>query len=93
MNEQMSIRLNQKLKADLGPVICKALEDKQVVEIIKNSDGSVWLEKVGQPMEKIATMRASEAEAIINTVASALSTSVTEEKPLIECELTEMQLS
>lgn len=87
MNKQMQERLHKKLKHDLGPVVSQALDDPSVVEIIKNSDGSLWVEKMGRPIEHVSSMSPSEAESIVNTVASALGTTVTESKPYVECEL------
>ncbi|MGH7097085.1 MAG: hypothetical protein ACREE4_05415 [Stellaceae bacterium] len=52
-----------------------------------NTDGQVWVDRLGQAMRWVGTMRAETAEAFIATVASIFRTTVTRENPILECEL------
>jgi type IV secretion system protein VirB11 len=52
-----------------------------------NSDGRVWADRLGQPMQAVGSMAASTAESFIATVASTLRSTVTRENPILECEL------
>jgi hypothetical protein len=36
-------RLSEKLRRELGPVVLKALSDPDVIEIILNPDGRIWV--------------------------------------------------
>lgn len=80
-------RIREKLKRELGPTICGLLEDKQVIEIMLNPDGTLWVERLGQNMEQVGTMLAAQAESLMGTVASTLRTQVTAQNPILECEL------
>jgi type IV secretion system protein TrbB len=76
-----------KLRIDFGPVFLAALADTETVEICLNADGTLWQERLGEPLKRIGTMTASAADAVISTLASFHHTTVTRESPSIECEL------
>ena len=80
-------RITEKLRRELGPQICELLEDSTVIEIMLNPDGTLWVERLGTPMEKIGTLPASRAESLMGTVASTLRTQITALNPILECEL------
>lgn len=81
-------RIAEKLKREFGPVICGLLlDDHRVIEIMLNPDGSLWVERLGQKMERIGSMSATQAESLMGTVASTLKTHITAENPILECEL------
>ena len=48
-------RITEKLRRELGPQICELLEDSTVIEIMLNPDGTLWVERLGAPMEKIGS--------------------------------------
>src|SRR5258708_22129037 len=48
-----------KLRKDLGEVFLAALADPDTVEICLNADGSLWQERLGEPLQPIGTMSAS----------------------------------
>src|SRR5690348_13743995 len=74
----------RKLRADLGPVILNALEDRLTIDVILNDDGRLWLNRFGQPKQAIGRMDPVQAEAVLRTVASILRTTVTADSPLLE---------
>ena len=80
-------RVREKLKRELGAVIGSALADPLVVEVMLNPDGKLWVERLGEPMKEVGEMRPSNAEALMATIASSLSTTITREKPYVEGEL------
>lgn len=80
-------RIHEKLKRELGPLICELLEDKRVVEIMLNPDGKIWVERQGEKMQHVGDMRASQAMSMMGTIASYLDTAVTIDRPILECEL------
>lgn len=81
------LRVIKKLERELGNDIMKALGDPTVIEIMLNSDGYLWVEKIGEPMQKIGIFPDGNALALMGTIASFLDTTVTPEKPILECEL------
>ena len=57
--------------AQLGPSVLAALDDPDVIEIILNPDGTLWLESHGGGMRPAGTeMHAVQAERLIGTVRS-----------------------
>ena len=80
-------RLLANLEHNLGPVVVAALNDPEVIEIILNSDGKLWIERLGQHMEVAGHMDAAQGRLVISLVASSLETVVTAQKPIVEGEL------
>ncbi len=83
-----STRLDERLRRELGPSVLAALNDPDVIEIILNPDGTLWLESHSAGMRPAGTkMPAVQAERLIGTVAFALNTVANDQRPVIECEL------
>ena len=83
-----STRLDERLRRELGPSVLAALEDPDVIEIILNPDGTLWVESHRGGMRPAgARMPAVQAERMIGTVAFALNTVANDQRPVIECEL------
>jgi P-type conjugative transfer ATPase TrbB len=80
-------RVREKLLRELGPNIREALADPRVIEIVLNPDGKLWVEKLGEDMQVVGAMASSNAEALMATIASSLSTTITRERPVLEGEL------
>ncbi len=84
--EEQARRLAESMRRQLGQ-LCRYLDEPNVVEISLNADGQVWVDRLGQAMAPVGTMRAETAEALIATIASVHRTTVTRESPILECEL------
>jgi type IV secretion system protein TrbB len=87
MNEAHQERTLEKLKRELGNEILTALNDPTVIEIMANSDLTLWVERLGQQPEHIGTTNAAAIKAVIGTVASSLGVVATVENPIVEGEL------
>src|SRR5579871_2306195 len=75
-------RLLEMLEADLGPAIFGALCDPEVTEISANSDGSVWVERIGAARSRIPdTMRPDRAWSVLAAVATAKGETIGEANP------------
>lgn len=79
-------RAKEKLLRDLGDAFLHAFNDPRTVEIMLNADGSLWQERLGESMGLIGSMRASQAEAVIKTVAGFYGKEITRIKPVLESE-------
>lgn len=81
-------RLKEKLKRELGPTILTALADPNVIEVMVNPDGRLWLDVLGDGMcdtgEKIDP---AQSESLLGTVAAMLGTVLNVEHPILEGEL------
>jgi hypothetical protein len=52
----------EKLRRDFGQVFLAALADPDTVEIMLNADGTLWQERLGEPMRQIGTMSPTSGE-------------------------------
>jgi len=81
-------RLSEKLRRELGPTVLNALSDPDVIEIILNPDGRIWVEShTGGMSQTDASMLPSQAENLIGTVAAALNAVANTQNPIVEGEL------
>lgn len=86
-SREVTQRVHDKLRRELGPLVCDLLVQDDVIEIILNADGRLWAERLGQPMIAVGTMLPGQAESLMATVASTIPTTLTRESPILECEL------
>jgi P-type conjugative transfer ATPase TrbB len=76
------------LRTAMGPAIAAALEDPEVVEILLNPDGSLWLDRLGAGREPSGlSLSASDAERIIRLVAAHVRAEVHAGAPILSAEL------
>jgi type IV secretion system protein VirB11 len=78
------------LRTAMGPHIAKALEDRDVVEILLNPDGSLWFDRLstGRAPSGISILPA-DAERIIRLVATHVRAEVHHNAPILSAELPE----
>jgi type IV secretion system protein VirB11 len=78
------------LRTAMGPVIAKALEDPDVVEIMLNPDGSLWIDRLSTGRSPMGVqLSAADGERIIRLVAAHVRAEVHAGKPLLTAELPE----
>ena len=87
MKNESTRRLRASLREALGGVICAALEDSAVVEIMLNPNGNLFIERVGQGIATAGRMTSHDAETVIGKVAHALKTEVDQDRPIVSGEL------
>ncbi|KSV75619.1 conjugal transfer protein TrbB [Sinorhizobium sp. GW3] len=80
-------RLMSKLRNALGDVLCAALDDLSVIEIMLNPDGKLFIERLGHAIEPAGELSRSAAETVIGSVAHALNSEVDDERPIVSGEL------
>jgi len=80
-------RILSKLHREMGDKTAEALLDDQVIEIILNPDGKLWVERLEEPMLLMGEMSRQQAMGLLTTIASYHSTTITRENPILECEL------
>lgn len=78
------------LRQALGPVIAAALADRQVVEVMVNPDGKIWVDRIGAGRaftgERLA---AADADRILRLLADHVGEVVTKDRPRISATLPE----
>ncbi|MGH6805559.1 MAG: ATPase, T2SS/T4P/T4SS family, partial [Ensifer adhaerens] len=87
MAERSRHRLERKLKDALGDVICRALEEPAVVEIMMNPDGRLYVERLGEAIVLLGKMDRAAVEIVIGSVAHAIGSEVDEHRPIVSAEL------
>ncbi|MDR3740809.1 MAG: P-type conjugative transfer ATPase TrbB [Terracidiphilus sp.] len=85
--DEFQSRLAAKLRRELGSQICGYLTEPDVIEIMLNPDGTLWVDRLGGELVRVGMMSAGQAEALLGTIAAAMKTTITRENPVIECEL------
>jgi type IV secretion system protein VirB11 len=78
------------LRTALGPVISGWLDEPRVVDVLLNPDGTLWVERLGEP--RIATgdrLAAADAERIIRLVADHVGAEAHARSPIVSAELPE----
>jgi type IV secretion system protein VirB11 len=76
-------RLILGLQDALGAAVTSALHDHDVVEVMLNPDGNLFIERVGQGIAAAGRMASHDAETVIGKVAHALKTEVDQDHPII----------
>lgn len=78
------------LRPAMGPMIAAALEDPDVVEVLLNPDGSLWIDRLSTGRAPTGvTLSAADGERIIRLVAAHVGAEVHRSQPLLTAELPE----
>lgn len=78
------------LRTAFGPAIAEALAEPQVVEVMVNPDGKLWIDRLDTGRSDTGTiLQWSEAERIIRLVASHIRLEVHDRSPIVSAELPE----
>ena len=86
--DQREVRLEEKLRRELGPAVLHALADPSVIEVMLNPDGHLWIDELGVGMRDTGTrIAAAQGENLLGTVAARLGCVITAERPILEGEL------
>lgn len=78
------------LRTAMGPLIAAALEDPDVVEVMLNPDGALWIDRLSSGRAATGELlSAADGERIIRLVAAHVGTEVHRGQPLLTAELPE----
>jgi type IV secretion system protein VirB11 len=76
-------RHQESLYHALGPLVADALARADVVEIMANPDGILWVDRAGVGRERIGRIEPSAAETTIRLLASHMGETVTPDRPAV----------
>jgi type IV secretion system protein TrbB len=83
-------RQTRMLRTALGPVIAAALDDPDVVEVMLNPDGALWVDRLGSGRSASGfDLTAAAAERIVRLVAAHVRVEVHAGAPIVSAELPE----
>ncbi len=78
------------LRSALGPAIASFLEDQQVVEVMLNPDGRLWIDRLSQGLSDTGMeLSAADGERIVRVVAHHVGVEVHAKSPRVSAELPE----
>ncbi len=77
-------RLLKNLEHNCGELIISALHNKEVIEIMLNPDGKLWIEEYGKEQRYIGDIPDNQSKLILSLVASALDLTVNALNPVVE---------
>jgi type IV secretion system protein TrbB len=78
------------LRTAMGPLIAAALEDPDVVEVMLNPDGALWIDRLSTGRAATGmSLSAADGERIIRLIAAHVGTEVHRGRPLLTAELPE----
>jgi type IV secretion system protein VirB11 len=80
-------RLKTRLAHNLGSLVLDSLNDENVVEVLLNPDGRLWVDKFGSGLKPRGQLSRENGELAISLMASSLKSTVTPERPIVEGEL------
>lgn len=75
------------LRRSLGPAVMGFFADKSVIEIMLNTDGVIWVDRVGTGMVAAGSMTPVQAMACVQACAALIGGVVNPLEPILECEL------
>lgn len=84
--EEIDRRLQESLRRQLGE-FCVYLDDPNVVEVSLNPDNKVWIDRLGEPLQCVGSMRPEAAENFISNVAATVRLVINYDHPSIQCRL------
>jgi Flp pilus assembly CpaF family ATPase len=88
LQDQAHVRLQEKLRRELGSAVLDALDDARVIEVMLNPDGRLWIDELGVGMRDTGThIAAPQVENLLGTVAATLGCVITPQRPILEGEL------
>lgn len=86
LDDELAARRREALAYAFGEKVMGALADPDVVEVMLNDDGTLWVEALGE-MTHVGDIAPSDAMAILSQVSSALNGELSKQCPFVEGEL------
>lgn len=77
-------RLLASLEHNCGKMIMDAVHDPDVLEIMLNPDGKIWIEKYGEDQKCVGELGIPQGKLILSLVASALDQTIDAKNPVVE---------
>ena len=85
--DEQRLRLHSKLRRELGPELCAVLGEKNVLELMLNEDGNLWVERVQLGVENIGKLESTRVESIVSTVAALNNQVINSSTPFLQTSL------
>jgi type IV secretion system protein VirB11 len=86
-HDEQHIRLDAKLKRELGENVLQLLADDATEDIVLNPDSTMWVKRMGLGFQQAGFMPPAQASSALNTIAAWKGTVMNHERPILETEL------
>src|SRR5260363_161261 len=88
LQQRAQQRKPEGLRRDFGPLCLQLLDTPDVIELMLNPGGRIWIDQLGIGMKDTGyRMLRAQAEKLLGDLAAMLDTELTREKPILEGEL------
>jgi len=87
VHDEHQLRLETKLKRELGDEVLPLLHDDRTEDILLNPDGLLWVKRMGESFTRAGAMAGGQASSALSTVAAWRGTVLNHEHPILETEL------
>lgn len=85
--EPLFVRLEAKLKRELGEVVLQLLSARDTEDIVLNPDSSLWVKRMNTDFQRVGSMAPAQAASALNTIAAWKGTVMNHDRPVLETEL------
>ena len=83
----MNLNLMDLLEISLGPQIMRYMKDNEIIEIMANDDGKVFIDHIKNGMSYACNISPENARNVVTLVANYVNQEVTEQNPIVSAEL------
>jgi type IV secretion system protein VirB11 len=80
-------RFRRVLETEMGPEVRQGVEDEDVVEILVNSDGSLWFDRHSSGLVRVGCLPPDRVRSLAASVATFYGKTITPESPILEANL------
>ena len=85
--DQQHLRLEVKLRRELGDLVLEYLADSHTEDILLNPDSSLWVKRMSEGFCRVGSMAPAQAMSALSTIAAWRGTVVNHQHPILETEL------
>lgn len=86
-HDEQHLRLETKLRRELGETVLAALADERTEDVLLNPDTSIWLKRIGEGFTRVGDMAPTTAISALATIAAWRGTTINHNNPILETEL------
>lgn len=87
IHDEHQVRLETKLRRELGDQVLSLLNDDRTEDILLNPDGGLWVKRMTEGFTRFCEIPAAQASSALSTIAAWRGTVLNHEHPILETEL------
>ena len=87
IHDEHQIRLETKLRRELGDQVLSLLNDDRMEDIPLNPDGALWVKRMSEGFSRLCEVPPAQAASALSTIAAWRNTVLNHEHPILETEL------